>query len=86
MDLQADIDWIKSELAEVTDVNLIEAFKHLLAYRKSKADTATSFFSTTKEEMQQRAEASLKSVEQGNTRNITEFKTEVENWKTRPTI
>ena len=38
MDLQADIKWIKSELNQVTDQNLIEAFKQMLTYRKNKVD------------------------------------------------
>ena len=34
MDLQADINWIRSELTKVTDPELIIAFKSLLKYRK----------------------------------------------------
>lgn len=38
MDLQADIKWIKKELNQVSDPNLIEAFKNLLKYRKTKVE------------------------------------------------
>jgi len=38
MSLQADINWIQTELAKVTDPNLIDAFKSLLKYRKQKSD------------------------------------------------
>lgn len=34
MSLQADIKWIQSELSQVTDPELISAFKSLLTYRK----------------------------------------------------
>jgi len=86
MDLQADISWIRSELKSVTDPHLVEAFKQLLTYRKAKSDLTTSFFSTTKQDLQKRAESSLESVKEGNTRNISEFKKEVESWKNRQAI
>lgn len=35
MDIQADINWIVSELKQVKDPHLIEAFKQLLKYRSS---------------------------------------------------
>ena len=34
MDIQADINWIRSELKKVKDPHLIEAFKQMLTYRK----------------------------------------------------
>ena len=40
MNIQADINWIKAELTNVEDPNLIEAFKNMLKYRKTKR-TAT---------------------------------------------
>lgn len=36
MNIQADINWIISELRSVQDPNLIEAFKNMLAYRRTK--------------------------------------------------
>ena len=38
MDIQADINWIRSELTKVEDPELISAFKSLLKYRKKKID------------------------------------------------
>ena len=38
-------------------------------------------FATTTEDMFNRAKASLSSVEQGKTRNIREFKQEIDTWK-----
>jgi len=86
MDLQADINWIKSELNKVTDPNLIEAFKNLLTYRKSNNESDDSLFSTSVEELKSRAEISLEEVENGNTRSIDEFKKEIESWKSRKAI
>jgi len=86
MNLQADINWIREELVDVKDPNLIEAFKNMLQYRKTKSKLSDNFFSTTKEDLKQRAEESLKSVERGDTRNISEFKKDVQNWKNKQAI
>ncbi len=79
MDIQADINWIKTELTTVTEPQLIEAIKQMLSYRKSVANR--SYFSVSKSELKERAEASLISIEKGNTRSLTDFKNEVEHWK-----
>jgi polyhydroxyalkanoate synthesis regulator phasin len=39
------------------------------------------FFDTTNDEMITRAQKSLKSIENGKTRNIHEFKKDIESWK-----
>lgn len=39
MNLQADIKWIQEELNHVKDPDLIEAFKHLLQFRKKSLAT-----------------------------------------------
>jgi hypothetical protein len=79
MSLQADIQWIKTELDYVKDPDLIEAFKRLLSFRKSK--TEDSFFTTTTSDLQHRAEESLKSIGLGETRSLLSFKKEIDNWK-----
>ena len=63
MDLQADIDWIKSELSSVKDPNLIEAFKQMLTYRKKqvKADWWNEVSASEKEEI----EEGIKQIENG---------------------
>lgn len=86
MNIQADISWIREELIDVRDPNLVEAFKNMLKYRKTKSKSSDSFFSTTKEDLKQRAEESLKSVERGDTRSISKFKKDVENWKNKKAI
>jgi hypothetical protein len=42
MDIEADKVWVLSELKSVRDPHLIEAFKQLLIYRKSKLGLAIS--------------------------------------------
>jgi len=39
MNLEADIKWIQKELDDVKDPDLIEAFKHLLKFRKKSIAT-----------------------------------------------
>ena len=80
MDIKSDINWIKKELDKVTEPQLIEAIKQLLAFRKTKAE---STFASTAKDLRQRAELSMKSIEKGQTRNIREFKKEIETWKNR---
>ncbi|PCH65636.1 MAG: hypothetical protein COC01_09470 [Bacteroidetes bacterium] len=83
MDVQADINWIMSELRTVKDPYLLGAFKNMLKYRRTRTDLPTSFFSTSAGDLKQRAEASLEAIERGETRSIEEFKKDVENWKDR---
>jgi hypothetical protein len=52
MDLNADIKWIKSELNNVRDPDLILAFKNLLKYNKNKnADWWDAISDEEKEEI-----------------------------------
>jgi len=63
MDLQADIQWIKNELNQVSDPNLIEAFKNLLKYRKTKKVSSPVI---DIEQYNKELEASEKEIEEGN--------------------
>jgi anthranilate/para-aminobenzoate synthase component I len=75
MDIQADISWIRSELKGVRDPHLIEAFKQLLTYRKSKPDTAMSksqFVAEIKEAEEQ--------IENGDYLSLDEFEKSAEKW------
>jgi hypothetical protein len=73
MNIQADISWIKAELTDVEDPNLIEAFKNMLKYRKTKR-------TTTQEELQQRTQESLEAIERGETTSLSAFQTENKEW------
>ena len=80
MNIEGDINWIKQELNDVTEPHLIEAIKQLLVYRRAKLEDSF-YFSRDEDALKVRAEASLKSIENGNTRPLSEFKKEIENWK-----
>lgn len=58
-----------------------ERFLRLIYSMVESEKTENSFFNTTIEAMTERAIKSLKSVENGNTRSIHEFKKDVESWK-----
>ncbi len=53
---------------------------------KNEKQSSSSIFTPSDTELKERAEASLKSIEEGSTRDISEFITEVENWKNQHAI
>jgi hypothetical protein len=58
-----------------------------LVYSMIESEKAeNNFFSSSVDTMITRAKQSLKSVENGNTRNILEFKKDVESWKVNRAI
>ncbi len=73
MNIEADIRWIREELINVKDPNLIEAFKNMLKYRKTKR-------TTIQEELQQRTRKSLAAIERGETISLSTFQTENKEW------
>lgn len=75
MDLKADISWIRSELKNVKDPHLIEAFKQLLTYRKSKIKerfTKSEFVADIKEAEDQ--------IKKGDFRSIEDFERDASQW------
>ena len=76
MDLRADIKWIKSELNKVTDPHLIEAFKQMLAYRKSKQ----SITSTTDLGLQTALIKAISQANEGNVKPHTEIRKKYQKW------
>jgi len=73
---------IKKKIHEYVD-QADERFLRLVysMVKSEEGSSETDFFSTTTEEMVNRAKASLSSIEQGKTRNIREFKQEIDTWK-----
>ncbi len=69
----------------IEDDELLTLYVKLLEREIRKA-ASQDFFKTTESDLVTRAKASLKSVEEGNTRNIKEFKKDVEAWKKNRTI
>lgn len=82
--LVMDIETTKLELMQL----LLKTQKEsILSKIKNIFEEETdTFFSTNTSDLQQRAEESLKSIERGETRSISEFKNVVENWKKQQAI
>ena len=76
MNLQADIKWIKQELTNVRDPHLIEAFKNLLAYRK----TNKELISSSDEELEKSLNRALADVEEGRVKSHIEIKKKYQQW------
>lgn len=70
---------------QIEDNELLILYLQLLE-RELRKDTSKDFFNTSDEELVARAKASLRSVEEGRTRSITEFKKDVEAWKNKRAI
>lgn len=64
----------------IEDGELLNLYVRLLE-REIKKTAYQDFFKTTELDLAARAKASLKSVEEGKTRDIKEFKKDVEAWK-----
>lgn len=71
MDLKADISWIQSEIAKITDPELIEVFKNLLKYRESKSST---------EALDYYIEKSLQEVHEGKVTPHEEVRKKYDKW------
>ena len=63
-----------------------ERFLRLIYSMVESEKTEKSFFDTTNESMTERAKKSLKSVENGHTRSIHEFKKDIKSWKENQSI
>jgi len=64
----------------IEDNELLNLYVKLLE-REIRKPASQDFFKTTEADLITRAKASIKSVEEGKTRNIKEFKKDVEAWK-----
>lgn len=67
---------------------LLQAKKESLLSKLKKVfeEESNTFYSYDISELQKRAEASLKAIEKGETRPITEFKGEIDHWKSKQAI
>lgn len=70
---------------QIEDNELLNIYLQLLE-RELRKGAATKFFDAKNDELIIRAKASVKSVEGGRTRSITEFKKEVDEWKEKRAI
>ncbi len=79
MDLQADINWIKSQLDKVQDVNLVNAVKQLLTYANKKQDKE-DFYHNLSEEQRIGILKGIQQVELGNTKTHKEAQKIYSKW------
>ncbi len=63
-----------------------ERFLRLVYSMVESERTEKGFFTTSNEEMIDRAKKSLQSIKNGKTRNMHEFKNDIESWKRNRTI
>ena len=75
MSLQADISWIKSELNNVTEPDLIEAIKRLLSIRKKPVE-----YPMTTEEFVADIREAEEQIKNGDYLSIDEFEKESDKW------
>ena len=65
---------------QIEDNELLSLYVKLLE-REIKRGSSRELFTTSESDLIARAKASLKSIEEGKTRNIKDFKKDVEAWK-----
>lgn len=85
MDTKIARETLHELIDQIEDDELLTLYVKLLEREIRKA-APIDFFNTRGSELIARAKASLKSVEEGKTRNIEDFKTDVAAWKKNRTI
>lgn len=80
-----DARQIKDEIHDFIN-HADERFLRLVYSMVESERTEKEFFNSSDDEMVERAEKSLQSIKNGRTRNIHEFKKEIESWKENRTI
>lgn len=79
MDLEAEINWIKSELDSVQDVSLLKKLKDLLNKAKVKRYEA-SLKPMTQDELIARARKSEEDLKAGRVKNLSQLREDSESW------
>ncbi len=82
MDIQATKLELMELLLTTQKEKVLQQIKDVFEQNKSH----DVFFHTSENQLQERITASEKSIEQGNTRSINDFKKEVEEWKQKRAI
>lgn len=74
------------EYINTADIRLLKLMKALAeSYQKDEQETS-AFYSSSVSDLQQRAKESLQAIDNGETRPITEFKNQLDNWKSNQAI
>ncbi len=80
MNLQVAKKTLHELIDQIEDNELLILYAKLLK-REIRKVSSQDFFNTTQSDLISRAKASLRSVEEGKTRNIKDFKKDVAVWK-----
>ncbi len=80
MNVQVAKKTLHELIDQIEDNELLILYAKLLK-REIRKVSSQDFFNTTQSDLISRAKASLKSVEEGKTRNIKDFKKDVAVWK-----
>ena len=67
-------------LLQAKNESLLSKLKHVFE------EESNTFYTSDLSNLQSRTEASLEAIDNGETRPITEFKSEIENWKSKQAI
>ncbi|MFY0653821.1 MAG: hypothetical protein JXQ96_17400 [Cyclobacteriaceae bacterium] len=81
MDTQVVKQTIHELVEQIDDNELLDLYLRLLKREFKKEEVQKEFFTTTDSEQVARAKSSMRSIEQGDTRNINDFKKDVQAWK-----
>ncbi|MFM7021768.1 MAG: hypothetical protein ACKOXB_02235 [Flavobacteriales bacterium] len=79
MNVQAEINWIKSELDSVQDVSLLQKLKDMLSAAKAKRYEA-NLKPMSQKELIDRAKKSEADIKAGRLTSIDDLEKESENW------
>ncbi|MBR9998275.1 MAG: hypothetical protein KFF73_04855 [Cyclobacteriaceae bacterium] len=85
MDTKAARETLHKIIDLIEDEELLSLYVKLLEREVSKT-AFEDFFNTTESDLVTRAKASLKSIKHGKTRNIKDFKKDLDEWKKDRTI
>lgn len=80
MNVQVAKKTLHELIDQIEDDELLTLYAKLLK-REIRKVASNEFFNTTQSDLIARAKTSLKSVDEGKTRNIKDFKKDVEAWK-----
>ncbi len=80
MNLQAEKNWIKSELDKINDESLIQTFKNLLDFARKK-NYKVKYEPMSLEEFYERIEQSENDIKKGKVKSHKEVQSIIKSWK-----
>ena len=81
MDTQVVKQTIHELVEQIEDNELLDLYLRLLKREFKKEEVQKGFFTTTDNELVARAKSSIRSIQGGDSRNINDFKKDIQAWK-----